>query len=158
MFEVSIFSRSCSKIQEAAKGSVAHREAHREHVPPKERKVVRSHVTGGRALLDSEDVEFDIYKRACKFMELSCLKMMPEQAEGVKAGGVHLWQLRRQANSFSNWFAIREFQCPMRHMYKCNVRLRIVEGPGFMQLEQCGLHDKHSHVTAKCRTSWKVSR
>ncbi len=40
----------------------------------------------------------------------------------------------------------------MRHMYKCNVGLCIVEGPGFMQLERCGLHDKHSHVTATCRT------
>ncbi len=60
---------------------------------------------------------------------------------------------RRQANSFSNGFAISEFQCPMRHMYKSNVGLRIVEGPAFMQLERGGLQDKHSHVTATCRTS-----
>ena len=117
---------------------------------PKEWKVSRRYPTGGRALLDSEDIEFDIYKRARELMESSGMKMLPEQE--VQAGGLHLWRLRRQANSFSNGFAIREFQCPMRHMYNCNVRLRIVEGPGFMQLERCGLHDKHSHVTATCNT------
>ncbi len=37
-------------------------------------------------------------------------------------------------------------------MYKCKAGLTIVEGPGFMQLEQCGLRDKHSHITATCRT------
>jgi hypothetical protein len=37
-------------------------------------------------------------------------------------------------------------------MYKCNVGLRIIEGPDYVQLEQCGLHDKHSHVTATYRT------
>ncbi len=76
--------------------------------------------------------------------------MLPEQE--VQASGLHLWRLRRQANSFSNGFAIRDFQCPMRHMYKCNVGLRVVEGPGFMQREWCGLHDKHSHVTSTCNT------
>jgi hypothetical protein len=34
----------------------------------------------------------------------------------------------------------------MRHMCGCEVRLRIVEGPGFMQLELCGLHDMKSHA------------
>jgi hypothetical protein len=78
-------------------------------------------------------------------------EMLPEQE--AQAGCVHLWQLRRQANSFSNGFAIREFQCPMLHMYKCNVGLRILEGLDFMQLERCGLHNKLSHVvTATCRT------
>ncbi len=75
------------------------------------------------------------------------MTMLPQQE--VQAGGLHLWQLRRQATSASNGFrvAIREFQCPMHHLYKCNVGLRIVEGPGFMQLERCGLHDRQSHVT-----------
>ena len=38
-----------------------------------------------------------------------------------------------------------EFACPMRHLCKCKAGLRIVEGPGFMQLELFGLHDQHSH-------------
>ena len=89
---------------------------------PKEWKVVRSYATGGRTLLDAEDIEFDIHKRAREFMELSCLKMLLEQE--VQAGGVHLWQLRRQATSASNGFAIREFQCPMCHLCKCLRRRR----------------------------------
>ena len=77
--------------------------------------------------------------------------MLPQQK--VQAGSVHLWQLRRQATSASNGFAIREFQCPMRHLCKCkcNVGLRIVEGPGFMQLERLGMHDRQSHVTPPLR-------
>ena len=56
--------------------------AHSEYVRPKEWKVVRRYPTGGHALLDAEDIEFDIYKRAREFMELSCMKMLPEQEAG----------------------------------------------------------------------------
>jgi hypothetical protein len=122
-----------------------HRRAPREYVRPKEWKVVRRYATGGRAQLDTEDIDFDIYKKARELMESSGMIMLPQQE--VQAGGVHLWQLRRQATSASNGFAIREFQCPMRHLCKCNVGLRIVEGPGFMQLERLGMHDRQSHVT-----------
>ena len=44
-----------------------------------------------------------------------------------------------------NGAAIHQFACPMRHLCKCKAGLRIVEGPGFMQLERFGLHDQHSH-------------
>jgi hypothetical protein len=37
------------------------RRAHSEYVWPKEWMVVRSYPTGGSALLDAEDIEFDIY-------------------------------------------------------------------------------------------------
>ncbi len=80
-----------------------------------------------------------------ELMELSGMKMLPEQE--VQAGGVHLWQLKRQANSVSNGFAIRAYSCLMSHMYKCNFGLRIVEVPDFMQLEWCGVHNKQSHIT-----------
>jgi hypothetical protein len=38
------------------------RRAHREYVRPKEWKVVRRYATGGRAQLDTEDIDFDIYQ------------------------------------------------------------------------------------------------
>ena len=59
--------------------------------------------------------------------------MLPEQE--VQASGVHLSRLTLQASTASNEYAVREYACPMRHMHKCKVGLRIVEGPGFMQLE-----------------------
>ncbi len=95
----------------------------------KEWKVVRRYATGGRVLLGAEDVEFDIYKRASKFMELSCLKILPEQE--VQAGGVYLWQLRRQANSFSIGFVVLEFQCPLRLMCKMQRLIAHCRGSGF---------------------------
>ncbi len=67
-----IFSRLRSKIQEAAK-------AHIEYVLPKEWKVVCSYKSCCHAQLDTEDIDFDIYKRACEFMELSGMKMLPQQ-------------------------------------------------------------------------------
>jgi hypothetical protein len=121
------------------------RRAHTEYVLPKEWKVVRRYATGGRTQLDTEDIDFDIYKKARELKGSSGMIMLPQQE--VQVGGVHLWQLRRQATSASNGFAIREFQCLMRHLCKCNIGLCIVEGPGFMQLELLGMHDKHSHVT-----------
>ena len=54
---------------------------------------MRRNLTGDRAQLDAEDIEFDIYKRARELMELSCLKKLPEQE--VQAGGVHLLRLTR---------------------------------------------------------------
>jgi hypothetical protein len=36
----------------------------------------------------TEDIEFDIYKQAREFMELSCMIMLPKQE--VQAGCVHL--------------------------------------------------------------------
>ena len=74
--------------------------APREYVRPRDWKVVPCYPTGGRAQLDSEGIEFDIYKRARGLMELSCLKMLPEQE--MQAGGVHLWRLTRQASTTSN--------------------------------------------------------
>ena len=47
------------------------RRADREYVRPKEWKVVRRYATGGRAQLDTEDIDFDIYKKAREFMESS---------------------------------------------------------------------------------------
>jgi hypothetical protein len=81
-----------------------HRQAHVEYVRLKEWKLVRRYETGDRAQLDAEDIEFDIYKHARELMELSGIKMLPEQE--VQAGGVHLWRLIRQATTASNGYAI----------------------------------------------------
>jgi hypothetical protein len=66
---------------------------------PKEWKFVRRYATGGRAgaPLDTEDIDSDIYKQASKMMQLNGMKMLPQQE--VQAGGVHLWQLKRQVTS-----------------------------------------------------------
>ena len=39
--------------------------------------------------LDSEDIEFDIYMRARELMELSGLRLLPEQ--DIEVGGLYLW-------------------------------------------------------------------
>ena len=49
--------------------------APREYIRPQEWKVVRRYLTGGRAQLDAEDIEFDNYKRASESMKLGDLKM-----------------------------------------------------------------------------------
>ena len=120
-----------------------------EYVWESDWKVVHRYPTGCRAQLDVEDIDFDIYKRACELMELSSMKLLPEQE--VQAGDMHRWQLIRQASTASIGYAVREFGCPMRHMFKCKVGLRIVEGPGFLQLELCGSHDRQSHVTPQAQ-------
>ena len=48
------------------------------------------------------NLTLDIYKKARELMESSGMIILPQQE--VQAGGVHLWQLRRQATSASNGF------------------------------------------------------
>ena len=45
---------------------------------PKEWKVVRRYATGGRAQLDVEDIDFDIYKKARYLMESSSMILAHE--------------------------------------------------------------------------------
>ena len=62
--------------------------APRQYVRSKDWKVGRRYPTGGRAQLDSEDINFGIYQRARDLMHLSGLRMLPEQE--VPERNVHL--------------------------------------------------------------------
>jgi hypothetical protein len=78
-------------------------------------------------------------------MELSSHKMLPEQDPPKK--GLHLWTLKRTANTVSNGVFIREYACPLRLRCNCRVGLRVVQGDRFIQLERRGLHHMcNSHV------------
>ncbi len=53
--------------------------AHVEYKRPRKQKVVRHYLTGWRAQLDAEDIDFDIYEQARESIEVSSMKMLPEQ-------------------------------------------------------------------------------
>ncbi len=59
-----------------------------------------------KSQLDAQDTYFDMYKRAREMMELSGMKMLPEQE--AQAGGLHLWQLIRQAQY--SWYAAKSWR------------------------------------------------
>jgi hypothetical protein len=71
-FEVRIFSRSKKKFNKK-------RLARHEYVRPRIWTVVHRYATSGRTQLDAKDINFDMYKRASEFMELSGMRMLPEQ-------------------------------------------------------------------------------
>ena len=37
------------------------------------------------------------------------------------------------------------YRCPLRSQCGCEVSMRVVIGPDFIELQRCGLHDKNSH-------------
>ena len=107
-FEIRVFSRWLRKIQEEGW-------APRQYVRSKDWNVtvVRCYLTGGRARLDSEDINFDIYPRDRDLMHLSGLRMLPEQE--VQKSNVHLWRLTRQASTASNGYAVRKYAADYTH-------------------------------------------
>ena len=68
-------------------------------------KVVYGYETGGLAQLDPEGIDFDTYDHACDFMNLGCMKMLPEQEDQVDS--LHLWGLIQHACTASNSFHSR---------------------------------------------------
>jgi hypothetical protein len=70
-----------------------------ENVWLREWKIVRCYPTGGRAHLDADDVKFEIHSYAELLMELSSMKLLPEQE--VQAVHLHLWTLIWQIKAAS---------------------------------------------------------
>ena len=80
-------SKSASASDRAIKFKKQHR-APGKYVLPKQWRLIRQYRTCIRDRFDAEDIKFDMYVRAHKFMELSGNVMLPEQEE--VAGKLHL--------------------------------------------------------------------
>ncbi len=44
---------------------------------------------------------------------------------------------------------VRLYQCPMLHHARCRAGITILEGPGYVQMDICGSHNKTIHTEGK---------
>jgi hypothetical protein len=104
-----------------------------EYVLPKES---RRYTTGSCTQLDadSEDVEFDIYKHALGLKELSRRKLMLEQ--DMQIINLYLLDLILTASNGCHLQIRMSAALPVQLL----VLLRIVEGPGYLQLDDAEAH------------------
>jgi hypothetical protein len=97
--------------------------------PEKKWKLILWYETSNTALVDPEDRKYDQYQHAREWMEISGMKMLPEQIP--ERDELHLWKLFRSARSASNGISIREYKCPMRHQSDCRASFCINRGNCF---------------------------
>jgi hypothetical protein len=106
-------------------------------------------VTGDKAEMDSEDFERELFELARDWMSQSKLKKLPGHQS--KPTDVSLWKQFREYKTKKGSVLIRLFRCPLHHRCKCKAGIRIMEGPGWMELHRCGEHDANSHDDDKSK-------
>jgi hypothetical protein len=76
-------------------------------------------------------------------MHLSGLKKLPGH-EGLDTD-LHLWKKASAGHKARTGMSYTIYQCPLLHWRKCMKTIRVGRGGGILIMEQCGLHDVHSH-------------
>ena len=76
-------------------------------------------------------------------MHLSGLKKLPCH-KGLDTD-LHLWKKASAGHKTRTGMSYTIYRCPLRHRCKCMKTIRVGRGGWILILEQCGLHDVHSH-------------
>ncbi len=116
-----------------------------EYVHPYKLKLLWLNIIPDDELMDSDDIAYDLYQHACDWMQQSCMKMLPDHiSENQILTSCTEGKVMTKSRPASK--GVTSFKCPMCFVYKCLAGLRIMEGPGFGQLESCCIHRIYSHV------------
>ena len=89
---------------------------------------VKTWVTGDRAVMESEDIEREIFELARDFMSASKLKKLP--GHNAKPTDVTLWKQYRDYKTVRRIY-FRCFRCPLCHRTNCKAGIQIVRGLNF---------------------------
>jgi hypothetical protein len=100
-------------------------------------------VTGKRAEMEEEDMNREMYELALNWMAESKLRKLSGHIS--KDTDLTLWKQFGEYTKERNTVLVRLFHCPMRHSCGCMAGLRVMEGPGWMQLDRCSEHHPESH-------------
>ena len=115
--------------------------------------LMKTWVTGEKAVMEEEDIQMEIFDLARAWMNDSLLFKVPGQVEGEF--DVALWKCFRSYRTRSGSHSIRLFHCPMHYLCNCNAGIRITTGPTYISLYKRGEHVATSHdMTRKaaCRS------
>ena len=105
-------------------------------------EVVKRWVTGERAVLSDTQIKTELEELMYEPMELSGQrKFFGHRSLSSDLGS---WKLGR---THTNKHGIRYdfYRCPLRNRCGCQIGMRVVTGPDYIELQRCGLHDKNSH-------------
>ena len=105
-------------------------------------RMIKQWVTGDEAVMESEDIDRELFELARDFMSASKLKKLP--CHVPKPTDHAMWKQYRAYTNVRR-ISFRCFRCPLRHRTGCMAGIRIVEGPNFKLLEFVGEHNANSH-------------
>ena len=93
-------------------------------------------------MLDHKAIEAELDEIMREHLELSGQKKFCGfRTLNTDLGG---WKFARtHTNKRSVKFDV--YRCPLRGRTGCQISMRVVIGPDFVELQRCGLHDKNSH-------------
>ena len=105
-------------------------------------EVVKRWVTGDRAVQDIKVINVELDEIMREHMELSGQKKFYDhKARDTDLGG---WKFAR-THTNKRGVKYDVYRCPLRGRTGCQVSMRVVVGPDFVELQRCGLNDKNSH-------------
>ena len=104
--------------------------------------LIKHWVTGEKAVMEEEDIDNEMFNEARAFTSASLLRTLPGHKS--KSTDFYLWKLVRDWTT-KQGVRHRLFRCPMRFRCGCMSGIRIMEGPGWKQLDRFGDHDASSH-------------
>ena len=104
-------------------------------------------------MLSEEQIKAELEDLMFEYMEHSCQrKFFGHKSLATDLGS---WKL---CHSHTDKRGIRYdvYRCPLRNQCGCEVSLRVVIGPDFIELQRHGLHAKNSHDNDKSKTLKRV--
>ena len=100
-------------------------------------------------MLSEEQIKAELEGIMSEYMELSCQrKFFGHKSLATNLG---MWKLGR-SHTDKRGIRYDVYRCPMRNRCGCQVSLRVVIGPDFIELQRHGLHDKNSHDNDQSKT------
>ena len=93
-------------------------------------------------MLTEEQIKAELEELANELMELSGQRKF--YGHKSRATDLGPWKFARDhINKRRIKFDV--YRCPLRSRCGCEIILRVVTGPDFIELQRCWLHDRHSH-------------
>ena len=88
-------------------------------------------------------IDAEIDQLAHNWMRKSRLLAHPDHVP--KAWDLGLWKLLNEYTKGEGKTLVRLYRCPAWDKAHCRAGIRILEGPGYVQMDICGSHNKTSH-------------
>jgi hypothetical protein len=106
-------------------------------------ELVKLWITGQQAVQPEENIERELFEEARESIHLSGLKKLPGH-KGLDTD-LHLWKKAKAWHKTRTGMSYTIYRCPLPHLCKFMKTIRVGRGGWIFILEQCGLHDVHSH-------------
>jgi hypothetical protein len=107
---------------------------------------IARHVTGEKACYDPEDIQYSIYEHAREYMYKSLQQYNPSDVKDPT--DLHIWKLDSEYLGDDRVTTVKLYRCPFKFQCNCSAGLKVAEGPDYILIARCGIHNKNSHNRA----------